>query len=120
MALTATEKTQIIFYLGHSAKTIVVGSTHFNGIVNKRFENLDADIEKEIRLLTRGIKNVREKLIDSQDIMKAKKVGDITINNDENKLLRKDLRRLCKELGRILDIACLGGGGLGSTVRVCL
>lgn len=120
MALLLKEKTQIIFYLGYPAKTILASTTHFNSIINKRLENLDDDSEKEIKLLMTGIRNVRAKLIDSQDIMKAEKVGDISINNDENLLLRKDFKRLCRELGAILDIPCISAGGLGSTVKVCL
>lgn len=118
MALTTEEKTKIVFYLGHSAKSIVSGSTHFDGILNKRLENLDQFIEAEAKRLIKNISDVREKLIASQDIMKAKQVGDIVINNEENRLLRRDMKRLCKELGAMLDITCKSGGGAMANVCV--
>lgn len=120
MALSKKEKTQIIFYLGYPAKTLIEESTHYSGIIAKRLEGLDSFIEREVKNLLSDISDVREKLIASQDIMKVKRVGDIELNNGENMLLRKDLKRLYKELGTMLDIPFKSAGGSSNMVRVCM
>lgn len=118
MALDTEQKTKILFHLGYPAKSIIVGSTHYDGILNSRLENLNGDTEDLVDSLLVDLDAVREKLITAQDIVKAKRVGDIELNNGEIMQLRGEYRRLARELGELLDITMRRGGG--RNVSVCM
>lgn len=118
MAFTATQKAEIIFNLGYASRILDTTSLDYNKIFADRLDGHSAESESIISKLLRQIKDVRDKLLASQDIMKVKRVGDIELNNDENMLLRKDLKRLLKDLAFTLDIPLRKSGGVN--VSVCL
>lgn len=111
MAFTLEDKNKIIFHLGHPAKTLDINSLEFNTIINSRFENLSTDAEDLILSLVADLDAIRVKIQESRCRMSTKQVGDITLNSDnEAILLRKELRRLAKELSRLINIAYVGPG----------
>lgn len=118
MALDTEQKHNILFHLGHSAKSIIVGSTDFSQILLDRMNNLNDDVETIIDRLLTDLDAVRDKMIAGQDIVKAKRVGDIELNNNEINVLRGEYRRLGRELSELLDIPYNRGGG--RNVSVCL
>lgn len=118
MALDTEQKTKILQHLGYPAKSIIVGSTHFDGILNGRMENLNTETEDLIQTYLDDLDAVRAKLITAQDIVKAKRVGDIELNNNEINQLKGEYRRLGRELGELLDITYRKGGG--RNVSVCM
>lgn len=112
--LTATQKAQIIFYLGYSASSIIPGSTDFDRILANRMESLTPEAEVIIEGLLTQIGEVRGKLSTSSSRMLVKKVGDIELNSDEHVLLGSEHRRLLRDLSSTLGIniplSSSGGG----------
>jgi len=109
--LTATQKAQVIFYLGYSASSIIPGSTDFDKILADRLTGLTAEAEAIVVDLLAQIAAVRTKLSTSSSRMLVKKVGDIELNSDEHVLLSRELRRLLKELSMMLGITAIGSTG---------
>jgi len=107
---TAAEQQKIIWFLGWPAKTLVVGSTHYDQTIVTRMQLLDSDTEQVTRGLLSQLDSVRAQYTSSTTRMKATKVGDIEINSKEHDLLGKEYRRLLKELSMLLDIPQLNKG----------
>ena len=118
MAFTTTQKAEIIFNLGYASRILDSNSLDYNKIFADRLDGHSAESELIISKILKQIKDVREKLILSQDIMKVKRVGDIELNNEENMLLRKDLKRLLKDLAMVLDIPLKKSSGVN--ISVCM
>ncbi len=118
MALTATQKHNIMFHLGYPGKILIPTSTHFNSVVNDRLNNLNAEIEALVATQLADLTAIRAKLIVAQDIVKVKKVGDIELNNNEITQLKGDYRRLSRELSEQLDITLRKSGGVNVSVSL--
>ena len=117
MSLTSAEKTNIVFLLGWPAKTLIVGSTHYDQTVVTRLNALDADIEAIVRTMLTGIEDVRTKYATSTSRMLVKKVGDIELNTDEHSTLGGEYKRLLRELSSCLDIPFIGKSRTNLGVR---
>ena len=104
MALTATEKTKILKYLGWALKTIDATSTHFNSIVNSRLINLTNEALVLIRGLLKQIESIDEAMQAALCRMSTQQVGDIKINQNEMDMLKKEYMKRIRELSDMLDI----------------
>ena len=104
MALVSKEKQEILFFLGCPGKSIVENYQIFNSGVDDRLKGLTVDIEVVVRAQLKALKNIDKKIICAEDRLSASKVDDITLNEREIELLRKERFRKIRELSDILDI----------------
>lgn len=118
MALNASQKADVIFYLGYPGKTLVENSTNYNRTTAQLLENLTEHIESQVRSILDKLRTQDQRLEDANDRVVALQVGDIEINPDEIDRLRSERTRLIKMLSRLLDIPAVGGGGINFNVRV--
>jgi hypothetical protein len=111
MALSDTEKADVVFRLGWSGKVLIEGSTDYSKIIADRLTGLSAPIEAQIRLLLSRLKKITESIDSAICRLSAKQVGDITLRDDELYQLRREEKRLKKELADLTDIPYMSGGG---------
>ena len=117
MALTTKQKHRAIFHLGWSAQTLVEGSTQFNSVVNDRISFDNAEFDRIAKDLIECIDKVDEQLKEAQCRAATSKVDNITLNKDEIYILKKEKRRLIRELSDHTDIPIMKkGGNLGARV----
>ncbi len=118
MALSDGEKYDVIRYLGWPAKTIQVGSLDYNTVIVSRLNNLDAEVEEDVRDLLERIEGMDEKLEKAMSRAGVKQIGDIQLNGDEFYLLRGERKRLIKEIASLLGISMMCGGGMN--IPICI
>jgi len=111
VALSDKQKHQIIRHLGWSAQTLIANSTQFNSVVNDRVSFLNTDLERIAKELSSCIDAIDEQLKDAHCRVSTSKVDNITINPDEIPMLKKEKRRLIRELSDHLDIPIVKSGG---------
>lgn len=104
MALSATEKSKILNFLGWPQKTLDSTGTHYNSIVNSRLTNLTAEAEALVKGLLARIQSVYDQMDAALCRLTTSKVGDITLNNEELAMLKKEYMRRIRELSDALDI----------------
>jgi len=118
MALTDSQKADVIFFLGYPGKTLVENSTNYNRTTAQLLENLTEHIESQVRSLLAKLKAQDERLEAANDRVVALQVGDIEINPEELDRLKSERVRLVKMLSRLLDIPAVGGNSVNFGVIV--
>lgn len=118
MALSTQQKSDIMFYLGWSAKTLIQGSTDYSKIMADRLASLSAESELTIVTWIDKIKALDVALESAICRLTAKRVGDIETNPDEIRELRKERLRLIRELSDTVDIAVRRSGGGNASICV--
>jgi hypothetical protein len=111
MALSDTEKADVVYRLGWSGKVLIEGSTDYSKIIADRLIGLSGPIEAQIRTLLTRIKSITESIDSAICRLSAKQVGDIILRDDELYQLRREEKKLKKELAALTDIPLMGGGG---------
>ena len=115
MALTATQKQDILYYLGYPNRTLDNTSTHYSNIVDSRMQNLPAEAEARIIAILAEITSVKTQITGSTSKLGVKRVGDIELatksNETSNSGLKRDLKRLYNELSDYMDIPYQGHVG---------
>lgn len=104
MALTDKEKYRVLYYLGWPGLTLIPTSTMYNKVVNDRLVDLVPDIEKLVKELLEKLQKLDDKLEKAQCRLSAKSVDNIEMNPDEIPMLKKERKRLIKELSDWLEI----------------
>lgn len=118
MALNASQKADVIFYLGYPGKTLVENSTNYNRTTAQLLENLTEYIEAQVRSILDKLRTQDQRLEDANDRVVALEVGDIKINPEEIDRLKSERLRLIKMLSRLLDIPVVNSSGVMFGVRV--
>ena len=118
MALSDTQKSQIIFYLGWPGKTLIENSTNYSKIVSDRLANLTTDVEDQVSKLLGKLKKVDDKLEEALCRMSTTKVDGIHINERERVLLKAERKRYQYLLSDLLDIPVQSTGAAGVQVVV--
>lgn len=116
--LTYQEKTKIVQLLGYGAKTIQIGSVIYNKILNDRLDSVPMEAQDLVRQYLTQIQNIETQMGAATTRLIAKKVGDIELNNRELEDVRRERKRLSRELSDLLDIPYVGSGGVN--VSVCI
>ena len=116
MALSAAQKTKIVFLLGYPAKIIDATSVHYEKILADRLNNLTAETEALVTGRLTGIEAVETRISAAPARFMAEQVDAIKLNADEIEKLRKERKILTRELGQLLDIPMRGGGSSISVV----
>jgi hypothetical protein len=111
MPLSPTEQNKVVQLLGYGGKTIQPGSVIFNKILNDRLNNLPTDTESIVRTYLTQVAAIETQMFAAPTRMIAKKVGDIELNNREIEDLRRERKRLGKEISVHLDVPYVAQGG---------
>ncbi len=118
MALSDKEQYTVIRLLGWPAKTLVVGSTHYNSLIAARLSGLPAEVESDVRLLIERLEKLDEKLEGALCRASTKKVDNLELNPLEMEVLRGERRRVLREISDLLDIPLMASGGVNISVCV--
>ncbi len=118
MALTDSKKMKIVTLLGWPAKTLISSSTHYNTMIVDRLTNLTPEAESLVKGFLSDISAADEKLDKAIKRVGFKRISDIEFNNQEMGALRGERKRLIKEMGELLDIACVKRGGVNIGVSI--
>lgn len=119
MALSSKQKHKVVFYLGWSGLTLVSGSTQYNSVVNDRLGvTLNTDIENLVKGLLERLEMLDEALDSAICRLAASKVDNIDMNPREIEQLKKERKRLIRELSDHLDIPIDKSGGMNVSVSV--
>lgn len=118
MALTDQEKAKIVLHLGWPAKTIITDSTDYSKTFSDRLNGLTSAFETEIRIILDKLLKNDDCLEEARLRLGAKKVGDIETREDEIFQLKKEKKRLTRQLSDLLDLEIMqsGSGGIGVCV----
>jgi len=108
MALTAKQKSDVVFFLGWSGKSIVEASTNYNSQVADRLINLTTEIEAQVISLLGKLLSIDAKLESASCRLAATEVNGIKLNANEIHMLRTERKRLAKLLSSLLDIPYMG------------
>ena len=117
MPLLPAEQNKIVQLLGYGGKTIQPGSVIYNKILNDRLNNLPLETESLIRSYLTQVAAIETQIFAAPTRMIAKKVGDIELNNREVEDLRRERKRISKEIAVHMDVPYLGSAN-GITVFV--
>ena len=117
MALTDTQKTDVIFHMGWPGKTLLEGSTDYSKIISDRLDGLTDEMEALIGKLLGKIKKIDDKLMEALDRFSTKRVDDIELNPRERELLRAERRRYLNQLSELTDVPLQASGGVVFSVR---
>lgn len=104
MALSDSQKHDVIRLLGYPGKTLVESSTHYNTTITGRLINLNTEIEADVAALLKRVQGLDAKLDKALGRASATKVGDIELNPREMELLRGERQKVLRELSALLDI----------------
>lgn len=118
MALSDTEKAEVIFQLGWPGLTIIPGSTDYSKPIVDNLTEISAPMEAQVRLLLTRIKAIDDALAATGCSLKVKQVDDIVMRDDGMYQLTREKTRLLRELSSLLDIQLLRKGG--SNISVCV
>lgn len=118
MALTDFQKHEIVRLLGWSGKSLIEGSLDYNTVMVSRLNNLNSHIEGQVITLLDRIEVMDQKLEKAMSRAAVKIIGDITLNENEFYLLRKERKKLLKELSDLLGIEIIGS--VNGMMSVCV
>jgi hypothetical protein len=118
MALTDQEKTDVLYQLGWSGKTLITSSTDYSKTIADSLINLSSPIELRVRDLLARLVKIDTAISNAICRLSAKEVGDIKLRDDELYQLRREKTRTCRELSDLLDIPVTRSGSGG--VSVCV
>jgi hypothetical protein len=117
VALTSVEQNKIVQLLGYGGKILQPGSVIYNKIWNDRLNQLPPETEHLVRSYLEQVAAIETQLFAAPARLAAKKVADIDLNNREMEDLRRERRRISKEIAVHLDIP-YSGPGCSSSVRI--
>jgi hypothetical protein len=118
MALSDKDKHKVVYYLGWTGTTLIAGNVHYNSVVNDRLIDLNTYIESLTKGLLERLDMIEESLTQARCRLAAASVDNITMNEREIEHLKKEKRRLIRELSDHLDIPIMKSGGGNTTVLV--
>lgn len=110
MALSATVQTKVMQLLGYGGKTLQAGSVIYNKVLNDRLANLPNDVESLITDYLAQIAAIETQIRAAPSRLTALQIDDIKLNNTELEQLRRERKRLAREMAVLLDIPYQGTG----------
>jgi hypothetical protein len=116
MALSDSQKFDVIRLLGWPGKTLVEGSTQYSNVIAGRLTGLHAEIENDVAKLLKRVKGLDEKLDKALGRASAIEIDGIKLNPDEMNLLRGERSKVVRELSELLDIPNNSRGGVNFSV----
>ncbi len=116
--LTSSEQNKIVQLLGYGGKSIQAGSVIYDKVMNDRLHQLPPDTETLVRSYLAQIAAIESQMNVAIQRLTADKVDDITINKRELEDLRRERKRIAREIANHLDIPYIGVNGVN--VGVCV
>lgn len=118
MAFTSLQQNKIVQLLGYGGKTIQPGSVIYNKIINDRLQSVPVDTEELVLAYLASVNAIETQMLKAQKRLIAEKVGDIVLNKDELPDLRRERKRIVREMASLLDIPNQAIGGVNIAVSV--
>lgn len=113
MALTAAELVACKRHLGmNSAAPSWYPYVDSFVTVGQILATLPPETEVECKAILTKLADIETRLTDALDRRQASAVGSITLNADELRDLRGELRRWRRELANLVGVPAVGGGGI--------
>lgn len=118
MALTGSQMIKIVQLLGYGAKSIQAGSVIYDKVMNDRLHNLPPESETLIVSYLTSVHAIECQMAQAPARLAAEKVSDITMNRRELEDLRRERKRIAREIAELVDIPYIGIGGVNVSVVV--
>lgn len=118
MALTGSQMIKIVQLLGYGAKSIQAGSVIYDKVMNDRLHNLPPESETLITAYLTQVAAIECQMNVAPTRLSTEKLQDITLNRRELEDLRRERKRIAREIADLIDIPYIGPGGMN--VRVCV
>lgn len=115
MPLTSQEQNKIVQLLGYGGKSIQAGSVIYDKVMNDRLHSLPPGTEELVRSYLGKVKIIEDRMDKAPARLAAREIGDIKTNLDELPMLRKERRKIAKEIAAHLDIpfVAVSSGSIG-------
>lgn len=117
MALNPAQQNKIMQLLGYGGKAIQAGSVIYDKIMNDRLHNLPPPLEAVTVDYLSQIDNIETQIKTVPNRLQATEIQDIKINLQELEMLRRERKKLAREMAQHLDIPYQGMGGANLSVR---
>lgn len=114
MAFTETEKVKILRYIGWPPTTIVSTSLDYSKIVSDRLTNASTVTQGLVRELLDRVEKLDLKLDTAISRAGVKQIDDITLRDNEIEILRKERRKIFREIALLVNIRMIGGSMMGT------
>lgn len=118
MAFTGAEKNKIVQLLGYGGKTLQPGSVIYNKILNDRLDSIPGDEESLVRAYLVQVQAIESQMNAAIARFAADSVGDVKMNKSEMEQLRKERKKISREIAVHVDIPYQGISGVNVSVRV--
>lgn len=116
MALSSKEQNKIVQLLGYGGKILQAGSVIYNKILNDRLQSLPQDTENILRDYLERVYAIEKIMNCAPTRLSAMSVDDIKLNNNELSDLRKERKKIAREIAAHVDIPYIGVNGSNVTV----
>jgi hypothetical protein len=117
--LTSTEQNKIVQLLGYGGKSIQAGSVIYDKVMNDRLHQLPPDTENLVRGYLVQVAAIELQMNAAITRLTAEKIDDITINRRELEDLRRERKRIAREIAQHIDIPYVGASG-GNSIGLCV
>lgn len=117
-ALDSAEQNKVVQLLGYGGKILQPGSVIYNKILNDRLNQLPIDVVNIVRSYLCQVQVIETQMNAAPSRLMAKDVADIKLNNQELEMLRKERKKIAREISVHLDIPYIGTSGVN--VAVCV
>lgn len=111
MAFTSAEQNKIVQLLGYGGKVLQSGSVIYDKILVDRLANVPTDEETLVRAYLTQITAIETQMNAAICRLTTIQIDDIKLNNDEISMLRKERRKIAKEIAQHVDIPFIGTNG---------
>jgi len=116
--LTSSEQNKIVQLLGYGGKVIQAGSVIYDKVMNDRLHQLPPDTETLVRTYLAQVAAIETQMNVAINRLTAEKVDTITLNRRELEDLRRERKKIAREIAAHVDIPYIGNSG--GSVSVCV
>lgn len=115
MALTSTEQNKIVQLLGFPGIILDPTSVAYDKIFADRLSKINADTESLVRGYLTQVATIETQMNAAPTRLISSQVGDIRINLEELEGLRKERRKVAREIAThlMLPFRAIGGSNVG-------
>lgn len=119
MALTDSEKGEVTFYLGYSAKVLVPGTVDYSKRVAERFDGIPDHLLVRARKCLTRIRTTDTQLDAAATRFAVTEADGIKLNEKERDMILAERRRYILQLSNLLDLPlCKSSSGINVSIRL--
>lgn len=118
MAFNGQQMNKIVQLLGYGAKVIQPGSVIYDKVMNDRLHQIPPAGEELVISYLNQIAKIECQMNEAPTRLTADKVADITLNKRELEDLRRERKRIAREIADHVDIPYIARGGVN--IGVCV